>query len=92
MTGRMVDCPHCGVEFSVPQPETSMPEPPAETPAVPSRDTSFTTPNPNGKLGCPVCWLVSSKGDIMHIAVHDSLRGDPILGKDAQQRFLGHAL
>jgi hypothetical protein len=24
----------------------------------------------------------------MHIAVHDSLRGDPILGEDAQQRFL----
>jgi len=24
----------------------------------------------------------------MHIAVHDSLRGDPLLGEDAQQRFL----
>jgi hypothetical protein len=24
----------------------------------------------------------------MHIAVHDSLRGDPVLGEDAQQRFL----
>lgn len=35
----------------------------------------------------------------MHVAVHDSLRGDPLLGEDAQQRFLatrfnnaGHAL
>jgi hypothetical protein len=27
-------------------------------------------------------------GDVMHIAVHDSLRGDPVLGEDAQQRFL----
>jgi hypothetical protein len=24
----------------------------------------------------------------MHLAVHDSLRGDPVLGEDAQQRFL----
>jgi hypothetical protein len=84
----MVDCPHCATEFSVPQPETSMSEASAETPPVPGRDTSFTNPNANGKLTCPVCWLRFDKGDIMHIAVHDSLRGDPILGEDAQQRFL----
>ena len=39
-------------------------------------------------ITCPVCWLHFDGGDIMHIAVHDSLRGDPILGEDAQQRFL----
>jgi hypothetical protein len=37
---------------------------------------------------CPVCWLKFDGGDIMHLATHDSLRGDPVLGEDAAQRFL----
>ena len=40
-----------------------------------------------GALGCPVCWLNFDAGDLMHVAVHDSLRGDPILGADALLRF-----
>lgn len=82
--GRRVDCPHCGVEFRVPQPEPELPSPPAEPP----RDRAFANPNLDGGLTCPVCWLRFDTGDIMHIAVHDSLRGDPVLGEDAQQRFL----
>lgn len=39
-------------------------------------------------LTCPVCWLQFDVGDIMHLATHDSLRGDPVLGEDAAQRFL----
>ena len=39
-------------------------------------------------LTCPVCWLKFDAGDIMHLATHDSLRGDPVLGEDAAQRFL----
>lgn len=39
-------------------------------------------------LTCPVCWLKFDVGDVMHLAVHDSLRGDPVLGEDAPQRFL----
>jgi hypothetical protein len=85
--GIRVDCPDCGTEFRVPQPES---EPPAqsETPAAPTRDPAFANPNADGELTCPVCWLRFDAGDIMHIAVHDSLRGDPLLGEDAQQRFL----
>lgn len=41
-----------------------------------------------GPLRCPVCWLRFDAGDILHIAVHDSLRGDPVLGATSQQRFL----
>jgi len=41
-----------------------------------------------GLLTCPICWLAFDCGDIMHIATDDSLRGDPVLGEDAQQRFL----
>jgi len=85
--GSRVDCPHCGVEFLVPGPEVAL-LPPPETPVEPTRDIAFTNPNPNGNLTCPVCWLRFDTGDIMHIAVHDSLRGDPVLGEDAQQRFL----
>jgi hypothetical protein len=51
-------------------------------------DHALAAPNSEGDLTCPVCWLRFDIGDIMHIAVHDSLRGDPLLGEDAQQRFL----
>lgn len=89
--GMRVNCPDCGVEFPVPQPESStspQERPPSEQPAAVVRDPAFAKPNPDGELTCPVCWLHFDGGDIMHIAVHDSLRGDPILGEDAQQRFL----
>lgn len=41
-----------------------------------------------GLLTCPVCWLKFDTGDILHVATHDSLRDDPVLGEDAAQRFL----
>ena len=41
----------------------------------------------SGALTCPVCWLRFDAGDVMHVAVHDSLRGDPVLGQDAPLRF-----
>jgi hypothetical protein len=41
-----------------------------------------------GDLTCPVCWLRFDEGDALHVAVHDGLRGDPLLGEDAPQRFL----
>jgi len=40
-----------------------------------------------GALTCPVCWLHFDKGDVMHVAVHEALKGDPIMGEDAMQRF-----
>jgi hypothetical protein len=89
--GMKVDCPDCGNEFHVPPPEISFPSPqPAqfESPVEPVRDPAFVNPNPEGALTCPVCWLRFDTGDLMHIAIHDSLRGDPVLGEDAQQRFL----
>ena len=86
--GRRVDCPHCGVEFRVPHPD-GQPSQTSQPPQMePPRDTGVVMPNANGELSCPVCWLRFDTGDVMHIAVHDSLRGDPLLGEDAQQRFL----
>jgi hypothetical protein len=40
-----------------------------------------------GEFTCPVCWLKFDRGDTMNVAVHASLRGDPILGESQMQRF-----
>ena len=40
-----------------------------------------------GEFTCPVCWLKFDRGDAMNIAVHASLRGDPVLGEEHLQRF-----
>lgn len=48
---------------------------------------------------CPSCWLTFDVGDVLSVASHDSLRGDPVLGSEERLRFLptrfdahGHAL
>ena len=41
-----------------------------------------------GEFTCPACWLRFDRGDAMHIAVHQSLKGDALLGEDAMLRFL----
>lgn len=51
-------------------------------------ETQTTTTVEETLVTCPVCWLKFDVGDIMHLATHDSLRGDPVLGEDAAQRFL----
>lgn len=86
--GRTTTCPVCGKSFVIPRPETT--NPPQELAAAFARahESVIPTPNGEGKLSCPVCWLRFDVGDIMHISVHDSLRGDSVLGEDAQQRFL----
>lgn len=78
--------------------------PPASTPAVamPSYHEEAATVNAGsaiqwdedraeedvGRLTCPVCWLKFNPGDVMHIAVHPSLMGDEVLGRDKMKRFL----
>ena len=60
----------------------------ASAEAAPSIESTEALLGPAHGLTCPVCWLKFELGDIMHVATHDSLRGDPILGEDVQQRFL----
>jgi hypothetical protein len=60
----------------------------AAAPAPDILEPSFQVSIDAGLLTCPVCWLKFDLGDIMYIATHDSLRGDPVLGEDVQQRFL----
>ena len=42
----------------------------------------------SGDFTCPACWLHFDRGDVMHIAVHENLKGDPVLGEDTMLRFL----
>src|SRR5881394_1190757 len=80
-SGRKAICPHCGFGFAIPVP-TAAPKNSSPSPVTePARDPDFVTPNVEGEFTCPVCWLRFDTGDVMHIAVHDSLRGDPVLGE-----------
>lgn len=37
---------------------------------------------------CPQCWMTFRPGEVMAIACHEDLRGDPVLGAAAMRRFL----
>ena len=41
-----------------------------------------------GEFTCPVCWFRFDRGDVMSVAVHADLRGDPMLGEEHMLRFL----
>ena len=43
---------------------------------------------PNGSLKCPHCWWKYEYEDLLFIAGHQSLTGDPVLGPDVQKRFI----
>lgn len=66
-------------------------EPSVNVVPVSSKPHSHNSPEINSDSGghtCPACWLKFDRGDTMHIAVHQSLKGDPLLGEDAMLRFL----
>lgn len=44
--------------------------------------------NLHGELLCPVCWKRFDREQILHIACHPDLMGDPTLGPDQMLRFL----
>jgi hypothetical protein len=60
---------------------------PNTLPGAPFQRAVEVTAPDRGAFRCPVCWLRFDAGDVLHVAVHDSLRGDPLLGVDVQQRF-----
>jgi hypothetical protein len=49
--------------------------------------TTLVEEKNKGSHSCPVCWTRFNPGDALSIAVHEDLRGDPILGSDARLRF-----
>ena len=61
-----------------------------EETAVPAAEPAITGMDLNSEYGeftCPICWFKFDRGDVMNIAIHNSLRGDPMLGDEAMQRF-----
>lgn len=40
-----------------------------------------------GSLTCPTCWLKFDPGDVKHVAVHEKLKGDKMLGEGEMMRF-----
>jgi len=40
-----------------------------------------------GEHTCPACWLRFDRGDVLHVATHASLMGDPLLGAEEMMRF-----
>ena len=65
---------------------TSEPEEPRGQEAEPPV-TGMDLNSEYGEYTCPICWFKFDRGDVMNIAIHNSLRGDPILGDEAMQRF-----
>ena len=61
--------------------------PPEEPPVRPSGKALLAAEQNRGAHLCPVCWTRFDAGDALSIAVHEDLRGDPILGSDARLRF-----
>ena len=90
--GQSCDCPDCGTALTIPggawKPEASFES--ANPPAWEEPATAAQPDVTQGKFTCPTCWLKFDIGAIMHISVHESLKGDPILGEDVQQRY--HAM
>jgi len=41
----------------------------------------------SGEFTCPVCWIRFDRGDVLHVATHESLKGDPVLGEEHMLRF-----
>ena len=61
---------------------------PAETlRPTPTHRPLLAAEQDRGAHACPVCWTRFDAGDALSVAVHEDLRGDPILGADARLRF-----
>ncbi len=52
-------------------------------------DSEEELPDENvGRFTCPVCWLKFDVGNVLSIATHPDLMGDPVLGREQMLRFL----
>lgn len=73
-----------GFKLSLIAPLLAKPEP--SEPKLPPPSALAAEQNKGAHL-CPVCWTRFDAGDALSVAVHEDLRGDPILGTDARLRF-----
>ena len=85
--GQRSQCPDCSNVFTIPGVSTTGSASPPPLPNLEVASLQSQVDTTKGKFTCPTCWLKFDAGAIMHISVHDNLKGDPILGEDVQQRF-----
>lgn len=57
-------------------------------PVFPGGEISRVDHEPTGDLLCPHCWWRFDYHEILYIAQHDDLYGDPVLGPEERMRFL----
>ena len=80
--GRDIVCVHCNEIFAAGNNNAAPVR--KEQPSEPEiTDWSSGT----GNVICPHCWYHFNSEDILYIAVHPSLMGDPVLGPGAMKRF-----
>ena len=80
--------------------EAAEPERPVTEGAAAAAVQEVLEPAESGrKIVCPHCWHTFEEADLLAVARHQELVGDPVLGPEAAQRFLpsrftpeGHAL
>ena len=92
--GKRVKCPDCLEVQFVPTDEAGVDgngfsggETSAKSKTPPNADQDSAMPD---EVLCPICWLVSDLGELMHISEAEALEGDLIPGapEDQQLRFL----
>ncbi|MBO4648789.1 MAG: hypothetical protein J5806_11610 [Lentisphaeria bacterium] len=87
LNGRRVKCGVCETRFTIeiPVPAETAPEKQDGGSETASKDYDQ---GPSTWITCPHCWKRFDFKDINYISRHWDLLGDPILGADAQKRFL----
>lgn len=57
------------------------------TPINPADEQEEALTGDEGDLTCPTCWCRFDSGDVKHVAMHEKMKGDSILGPAEMKRF-----
>ena len=92
--GANVECMSCGGKFVAHLIDDNVPVLKAVPPNTPGEDNAgmqdgnSAVNHPSVIITCPHCWRRIDFREINYISRHLDLLGDPVLGEDAQRRFL----
>jgi hypothetical protein len=56
-------------------------------PTKPAEEEEENLTGDEGDLTCPTCWCRFESGDVKHVAMHEKMKGDSILGPAEMKRF-----
>jgi len=89
--GAKVECMSCGGKFIARLIDDNIPvvtAMPANPPEEEQEENNVIVDHPSIIITCPHCWRHIDFREINYISRHLDLLGDPVLGEDAQRRFL----